>query len=128
MQPLWQLSATEQAIGISSGAFTSADVMDSVLARIAIADKDVNAIADINPEAARQAAAAADIAVSRGDPLGPLHGVPFTVKVNVDVSGLSTNNGVPAFQKIIATDNSPVVQNLVNAGAVIAGRTNTPEF
>ena len=128
MQPLWQLSATEQAIGISSGAFTSADVMDSVLARIANADKDVNAIADINPEAARQAAAAADISVSRGDPLGPLHGVPFTVKVNVDVSGLSTNNGVPAFQTMVATDNSPVVQNLVNAGAVIAGRTNTPEF
>ena len=76
MQPLWQLSATEQAIGISSGAFTSAAVMDSVLERIAIADKDVNAIADINPEAARQAAAAADIAVSRGDPLGPLPGYP----------------------------------------------------
>ncbi len=128
MQPLWQLSATQQAAGIAAGQFTAVAVMDSVLDRIADADQEVNAIADIDPAASRQAAAEADEAVRRGDALGPLHGVPVTIKVNVDVRGLATNNGVPAFQSLVASDNSPVVQNLLNAGAVIAGRTNTPEF
>ena len=128
MQPLWQLSATQQAAGIAAGQFTAVAVMDSVLDRIADADQEVNAIADIDPAASRQAAAEADEAVRRGDALGPLHGVPVTIKVNVDVRGLATNNGVPAFQSLLADDNSPVVQNLLNAGAVIAGRTNTPEF
>ena len=128
MQPLWQLSATQQAAGIAAGQFTAVAVMDSVLDRIADADQEVNAIADIDRAASRQAAAEADEAVRRGDALGPLHGVPVTIKVNVDVRGLATNNGVPAFQSLVASDNSPVVQNLLNAGAVIAGRTNTPEF
>jgi len=128
VQPLWQLSATQQAAGIAAGQFTAAAVMDSVLDRIADADQEVNAIADIDPAASQQAAAEADEAVRRGDALGPLHGVPVTIKVNVDVRGLATNNGVPAFQSLLADDNSPVVQNLLNAGAVIAGRTNTPEF
>ena len=128
MQPLWQLSATQQAAGIAAGQFTAVAVMDSVLDRIADADQEVNAIADIDPAASRQAAAEADEAVRRGDALGPLHGVPVTIKVNVDVRGLATNNGVPAFQSLVAFDNSPVVQNLLNAGAVMAGRTNTPEF
>lgn len=128
MQPLWQLSATQQAAGIAAGQFTAVAVMDSVLNRIADADQEVNAIADIDPAASRQAAAEADEAIRRGDALGPLHGVPVTIKVNVDVRGLATNNGVPAFQSLLADDNSPVVQNLLNAGAVIAGRTNTPEF
>ena len=128
MQPLWQLSATQQAAGIAAGQFTAVAVMDSVLDRIADADQEVNAIADIDPAASRQAAAEADEAIRRGDALGPLHGVPVTIKVNVDVRGLATNNGVPAFQSLVASDNSPVVQNLLNAGAVIAGRTNTPEF
>jgi len=128
VQPLWQLSATQQAAGIAAGQFTAVAVMDSVLNRIADADQEVNAIADIDPAASRQAAAEADEAIRRGDALGPLHGVPVTIKVNVDVRGLATNNGVPAFQSLLADDNSPVVQNLLNAGAVIAGRTNTPEF
>ena len=128
MQPLWQLSATQQAAGIAAGQFTAVAVMDSVLDRIADADQEVNAIADIDRAASRQAAAEADEAVRRGDALGPLHGVPVTIKVNVDVRGLATNNGVPAFQSLVASDNSPVVQNLLNAGAVMAGRTNTPEF
>jgi amidase len=61
-------------------------------------------------------------------PLGPLHGVPVTVKVNVDQAGRATTNGVVAFKDNIATEDSPVVANLRRAGAVMIGRTNTPAF
>ena len=128
MQPLWQLSAIDQAEGIVAGKFTSTELMNSVLDRIEGADREINAIVEVDSDAARQGAAEADEALTHGDNLGPLHGVPVTIKINVDVSGLSNNNGVPAFQEMIASENSPVVQNLLNAGAVIAGRTNTPEF
>ena len=64
----------------------------------------------------------------RGDALGPLHGVPVTIKINVDVVGQANSNGIPAFKEIIAPDNSPIVQNLLNAGAIVIGMTNAPEF
>ena len=126
--PLWKLSATDQARGIAEGNFSALEVMDSVLERIDDADGEVNAIADRNDDAAREAASQANESVKRGDKIGPLHGVPVTIKVNVDVEGRANTNGIPAFQDIIAPGNSPVVQNLLNAGAVIAARTNTPEF
>lgn len=59
---------------------------------------------------------------------GPLHGVPITIKVNVDVKGDATTNGVPANRDKVASEDSPVVANLRKAGAIILGRTNTPEF
>ncbi|MEM9756724.1 MAG: amidase, partial [Pseudomonadota bacterium] len=59
---------------------------------------------------------------------GPLHGVPVTIKVNVDQKGRATTNGVVAFSDVIAPDDAPVVRHLRAAGAVIIGRTNTPEF
>ena len=71
---------------------------------------------------------AADDARRRGDVLGPLHGVPVTVKVNVDTKGRATTNGVVAFKDNVATEDSPVVANLRKAGALIIGRTNTPAF
>lgn len=128
MKQLWKLSAIDQARGIAEGTFSAAAVMDSVLDRIDAADQDVNAIVDRDNDAARQAAEAADEAVARGDELGPLHGVPVTIKVNVDVEGLANTNGIPAFKDLIAPGHSPVVKNLLDAGAIIAGRTNTPEF
>ena len=128
MTPLWQLSAIEQAEGIANRRFTSAEVMKSIFERIEDADKEINAVVEINKDAALDCAAQADEDVVRGDNLGPLHGVPVTIKVNVDVSGLSNNNGVPAFRDMVSSENSPVVQNLLNAGALILGRTNTPEF
>src|SRR5260370_15837647 len=68
----------------------------------------------------------ADAAMRRGDVLGPLHGVPVTVKVNTDQRGCPTDNGVVAYKDVIAQEDAPVVANLRKAGAVIVGRTNTP--
>ncbi|MEL6793281.1 MAG: amidase, partial [Pseudomonadota bacterium] len=60
--------------------------------------------------------------------VGPLHGVPVTIKVNVDQEGEATTNGVPALANNIAPADAPIVSNLRRAGAVVIGRTNTPEF
>ena len=128
MQSLWQLSAIEQAEGIATRRFTSTEVINSVINRIGEADKDVNAVVEINKDSALEFAAQADEAIIADNIAGPLHGVPITIKINVDVRGLSNNNGVAAYREMIATDNSPVVQNLLNAGAIIVGRTNAPEF
>lgn len=128
MTPLWQLSAVEQAAGIREEKFTATQVLDSVLARVTDKNPELNAIVDPLEDRARDAAASADAAVSNGEELGPLHGVPVTVKVNVDTEGRATTNGMVAFKDIIAPGNAPIVQNLLNAGAVIIGRTNTPEM
>ena len=82
---------------------------------------------DLGTEAL-EAADRADLAVARGEALGPLHGVPIAIKENVDQAGCATTNGVVAFRDVIATEDSPVVANCRAAGAVIVGRTNTPAF
>jgi amidase len=84
-------------------------------------------VVDLTKDALK-AARAADKARAKGDALGPLHGVPVTIKINVDVKGQANSNGVAAFRDMIAPDDSPVTANLRKAGAVIIGLTNTPEF
>ena len=74
------------------------------------------------------AANEADRAVARGDVLGPLHGVPITIKVNVDTAGHATTDGIAAAKDNIASTDSPLVSHLRGAGAVIVGRSNTPAF
>ncbi len=128
MAHLWQLSAVDQAAGISTGKFSSTAVVESVLDRVAEKNSELNAIVDPLNEQALVAAEKADAALANGEALGPLHGVPVTVKVNVDTKGRPTTNGMEVFKDVIAPDNSPVVQNLLNAGAIIIGRTNTPEM
>ena len=75
-----------------------------------------------------QAADAVDAAITRGEDPGILGGVPVTVKVNTDQVGYATTNGVRAQRDLIAATNNPVVDNVLRAGAVIVGRTNTPAF
>lgn len=128
MTPLWQLSAVDQATGIRDGRFTATALVESSLARVAEKNAELNAIVDPLNEQALVAAEKADAAAANGEELGPLHGVPVTVKVNVDTRGRPTTNGMEVFRDVIAPDNSPIVQNLLNAGAIIIGRTNTPEM
>src|SRR6185437_11620738 len=77
---------------------------------------------------ALKAAKAADNARTRKTELGPLHGVPITIKENVDYEGRPNPNGVAAQMNIIAPSDAPVVRNLRKAGAIVLGLTNTPEF
>ncbi len=125
---LWQLGAVEAAALIRARQITPSELMASVLARVEAANPHLNAITVGRAEAATAEARAADETVASGAVLGPLHGVPVTIKENVDIAGLTNTNGVPAFADVRATDDAPLVRNLRAAGAIIIGQTNTPEF
>ncbi len=127
-EPLWRWPAHRLTAAIRAGAVSAREAAVSALDRVQAVNPALNAIVDVLPDEALAAADAVDAARRRGDPLGPLHGVPVTVKVNVDLRGRATTNGVVAFKDHIATEDSPVVANLKRAGAVIIGRTNTPAF
>lgn len=126
-RPLWQWTATEVAAATTSGALSCVEVTRAVLDRQDAVNPALNAVTLGLHESALARAAALDAARAAGEPLGPLHGVPVTVKDNVDVAGQRTPNGLPALAGNVATDDSPVTRNLLAAGAVIVGRTNTPE-
>src|SRR6056300_1701283 len=111
MTLLWQLSAIDQAAGVREGRFTARTLVESVLERVALKNPELNAIVDPLAEQALLAADKADAAVASGEQLGCLHGVPVTVKVNVDTKGRPTTNGMEVFKDVIAPDNSPIVQN-----------------
>ena len=125
---LWALDAVTLAAGIRNGEFTARDVVAACLERIEATNPQVNALTEVRPEAALEAADAADRAVAAGQPLGILHGVPVTIKANVDVAGWVTDHGSVGLQKNMAEHNSVCVQNWLNAGAIVVGRSNTPEF
>jgi amidase len=125
---LWQLSACDVAEGIRQKRFSCVEVMTAVAGRIRALNPALNAIVyDYTAEALAEARQADDDLAS-GRSRGPLHGVPVTIKSNVDQKGKPTPNGIPAFEKIIAPDDAPLVRHLKNAGAIIVGRTNVPEL
>src|ERR1700685_4658817 len=126
-EALWQKSAVEVAAGIREKRFSCSDVMVSVVDRIRALNPQLNAIVMDLTDQALAEAAAADRALSQSPQPGPLFGVPVTIKVNIDQEGQATTNGLPAFANLIAPADSPVVRNLRRAGAIIVGRTNTPE-
>lgn len=128
MTELWRLDATELAQGIRTRRFSSREATAACLARCEAANPKINAVVDLLAEQALAAADAADRAVREGKPLGVLHGVPITLKINVDMAGRPTSNGIVALRDAIATENAPVVDNFLRAGAVVIGRTNTPAF
>jgi amidase len=125
---LWQATAVEIVAGVREKRFSCSDVMASVVERIRAINPKLNAIVTDLTEQALVQAAAADRALQNGAAPGPLCGVPVTIKVNVDQEGEATTNGFPAFANVIAPADSPLVRNLRRAGAIIVGRTNTPEL
>ena len=125
---LWKWDATALAQGIRARRISSRDAVASCVERMHAVNPQLNAVVCDLSDAARTAADAADAAVARGDTLGPLHGVPVTIKENIDQAGCATVNGVAAYRDNIADTDSPVVANWKRAGAVIIGRTNTPAF
>ena len=128
MPDLWKAGAVELAAGIRAREFKPSEVMASVLERVAERNPALNAITYDLADQARAQAQAADDAVASGAELGSLHGVPVTIKENIDQAGLPNPNGVPAFAELMATDDAPLVRNLRDAGAIVIGRTNVPEF
>lgn len=125
---LWQYDATDLARLIRTGRASAREAVDSVYARLHKVNPAINAVVRTCEAEARAEAETADAARSRGHALGPLHGVPVTIKINVDVAGQPTDNGVVPLKDFIAQEDSPVVVNLRHAGAIIIGRTNAPAF
>ena len=125
---LWKLSAVEMRQGLDAKTFSAHEIMTSVTGRMQAVNPGLNAIVYDYSEQALARAKEADAALARGETWGPLHGIPVTVKVNVDYEGTPNTNGLPALADNIAPGNSPVVQNLLDAGAIIFGKTNTPEL
>jgi amidase len=122
---LWRRGAGELARMIAAGDVSAREAVDSNLERIEAVNGHLNAITVVLAEEARAAADAAD----RADgPRGPLHGVPFTVKENIDVAGTATTQGLRALEQAIAPVDAPQVERLRAAGAIPIGRTNLPDL
>jgi len=128
MQDLWRLSAADLASLIKSRKISAKEAAAAALARLDAVNPAINAVVDHRPDDVLKQAAAVDAAIARGEDLGPLAGVPVTVKVNIDQQGFATTNGLKLQRDAIATSNSPVIDNLKKSGAVILGRTNCPAF
>jgi amidase len=128
MNELLSKGAKELAEMIAAGELTSTEVIEVHLTRIAEVDPDVNAVTATLADEARTAAAGVDRRRAKGAALGPLAGVPFTVKENIDVAGSSTTWGVAAMADQVAPSDSPPVARLREAGAIPIARTNLPDF
>lgn len=126
MQDLWRLSATELAGLIKSKRVSAKEAAEAGLARLDAVNPVINAVVDHRPDDVLAQAVAIDAAIARGEAVGPLAGVPVTIKVNVDQEGYATTNGLKAQRDLIARADNPVVANLRKAGAVLLGRTNCP--
>ncbi len=124
----WSMTATQLAAAIRTGQLSARAAVASALARIEAVNPVINALPAVLAEEAMAAAAAADEAQARGARLGPMHGVPITIKVNVDQKDHATTNGIVALRDNIAQEDAPVVANLRAAGAIVVGRSNTPAF
>src|SRR6266513_6229643 len=121
-------SAAELTALIARRAVSPLEVVDAVLERIERAQPVLNAFITVCAEEARAAAHEAEAAIMRGAPLGPLHGVPFAVKDLVNTAGVRTTFGSVALADNTPAADSPAVARLKRAGAILVGKTTTPEF
>lgn len=131
MAELWQLGALELAAKIKAGDTSSRAVVEAHLARIDAVNPHLNAVVRRLDEQALTAADAADRALAdAADPsdLPVFHGVPCTVKENIDLAGTPTTQGIPALAEAVAPIDAPSVERLRAAGAIPIGRTNLPDL
>ena len=113
MSEIWQLPATELAQRIARRQLSSAEVVDAHLARIDAGEPGAECRgARACRRGPRGAAVKADKKLAAGEAIGPLHGVPFTVKENIDMAGLPTTWGVPALAKAVVPADAPVVERM----------------
>ena len=124
---LTQLGVGEAARLIRDKAITSVELTDAFLTR-AEARRDLNAFITLDRAAALAAARLADVDLAGGRVRGPLHGVPLVVKDNVHVAGMPNTAGTPALKSFVPKQNAPVAQRLLDAGAIVLGKTNMHEL
>jgi amidase len=128
MTELWRLSATDVAHLVKTRKVSAREVAEAALQRLDAVNPHINAIVDCRPDVVRDHADQIDSVLARGDEVGPLAGVPVTIKINTDQVGFATTEGSRLQENLIAKSNSPVVDNLLRSGAVLLGRSNSPTF
>ncbi|HLY22914.1 MAG TPA: amidase [bacterium] len=121
-------SARDLAGLIRRKAASPVEAVDAVLERIDRVNPTVNAYCTVTAEQAREAARAAEQTASRGGTLGPLHGVPFSLKDLTPTRGVRTTMGSKIFEHWVPEEDAVLVERLRAAGAILVGKTNTPEF
>lgn len=125
---LWQLSLRELADAIRSRSTTARAVIDAHLARIDEVNPVVNALTVVFPERARALADEVDRRLEAGDEVGPLAGVPFTVKENIDLTWSATTSGWPFLVEAVPAQDATLVRRLLEAGAIPIARGNMPDW
>jgi len=128
MSELWRLSALELAAKIRTGEASSREVLQAHVDRVEAVNGHLNAVVRNLTDEAFVAADAADMAVAAGDELGVLHGVPCSIKENIDVAGTPTTQGVDMFADAVAPIDAPTTARMRCAGAIPFARTNMPDF
>ena len=128
LEPLWRRPATELAGMLRTGELSSRELLDAHLARIDEVNPSVNAIVTRTPELAVAAAERADVAFVRGELLGPLHGLPVAHKDLALTAGVRTTFGSPIHADDVPDEDELFVERIREAGALMVGKTNTPEF
>jgi len=124
----WRMSAGDLARAIREKKLSSREVITSHLERIEAVNGELNAITDVMADEALAAADKADRALAGSSDVGKLHGVPMTVKENIDLAGSPTTQGVPALAQAIPPIDAPRIAQLRKEGAIAIGRTNLPDF
>ncbi|MDP2920212.1 MAG: amidase [Dehalococcoidia bacterium] len=123
-----RMSAVQLATAIKSRQLSPVEVTQAVLRRIELVNPKINAFCTIAAEQAVQQAKEAEKVIMRGDETGPLHGVPVSIKDSVYTRGIRTTIGSKLYEDFVPEQDAVVVERLKKAGAIIIGKTNTPEF
>jgi Asp-tRNA(Asn)/Glu-tRNA(Gln) amidotransferase A subunit family amidase len=128
MAELCDLSATQVRCLIGRKAISPVELLESCLDRIERVNPAVNAVVALDVNGSKAAAEAAELAVLRGDDLGPLHGLPVGIKDLEETAGLATTWGSPLFRDHVPSQDAGIVARVRAAGGIVLGKTNTPEF
>ena len=126
--PLWKYGASDLAEAIRARRTTSEEVVQAHLDRIEATNGSLNAVTVVFHDEALAAAREADRAIEAGAAVGPLHGVPITVKENIDLAGSATSHGLSGLAEARPSEDAPFVAQLRSAGAIPIGRTNLPDL
>jgi len=121
-------SATKLAAAIRAGELSSRDLLEVYLDRIDRLDGPVNSVITLDADRARVAAAAADEATLLGGSVGPLHGLPVTIKDAIATEGIRSTGGAKELADYVPTEDAPAVARLKAAGAIVFGKTNLPKW
>ncbi len=128
LQPLGTSSAIDLASMIATREISSVELLDHYVSRVNLINPDLNAVVTLDLDRAREAAVAADAKTASGEPTGPLHGLPITVKDAIATEGILSTGGAEELSDHVPTEDAPVVTSVKDAGAIVFGKTNLPRW